>query len=138
MRSPVAVNCRQHDSVLRMPHCPQQPDYFLGAEDRGQLLRRSRVGNLRDQLGPLQCDPIEESQRSDRLLECTPGYPVRFPQMDEVGPDVFRGQLIGRSTEISRKTRNLLNVDLLGPRRVVAYTQILEHPLAQGRHGNSL
>ena len=70
----------------------------LGAEHHRQLLRFACVRDPLRQLGLTQRDPVEETQRTDDLVERRPGD-TAGNQMHLKGAHIFKVELVGRAAE---------------------------------------
>jgi hypothetical protein len=114
--------------------CCEQPLHFIRTQDRGQTLGRSREGDLLDRPGAAERDSVEKAQRTDRLVEGAPGGVLVLDEMDLVGTDLLRTELLRRLTEVASEAGDMVDVRLLRSEGVVAQTQILEHPLAKRGH----
>ena len=63
-------------------------DELVRTQDRGQLARRSRIGDPLRNLRAIQRHTIKEAQRTHRLVDSRPGNPLRN-EIDLKRADVF-------------------------------------------------
>src|SRR5215831_5197842 len=126
------VHRAEDDMVSKGRSSLQQLQDFLRAEDgRQSMVLFGGRNQLHDPIA-LQSDTVEEPQCADGDDSRSHRYLPLVCQVDLVGANFFRTQLVRRFTEMSGEETDLMQVALLCIRREVAHRHVFDHPLAQG------
>jgi hypothetical protein len=133
------ITHRQDHSVLQVVDGAQKaPDFVLAQNDR-KLLRFTAGGNIiLDNPRPLEGDGIEKSQGGDRDDDLTGRETPLLRQVDQICPDLGWPEMLRRSTKISSKPNELLDIHTLCMRGQVADLHIFDHATAKWAHGQLL
>jgi hypothetical protein len=129
----------QKDAVLKIVHRPQEARNFVLAQNNGKLFRLTAGGNIVfDSPWPLEGNGVEKPEGRDRDNDRTGCEMSLLCQVEQVGPDLGRAKMFGRSAKRPAKPNDLLDIRTLRMPRQVADLHILDQPTTKRAHGQLL
>jgi len=81
----------------------QERGHFGGAQQGGERLGPLRVGNKLNHRGLLECDAVEEAERTDNLDDTRPGEVPFLDEIQLILADMFRAQAVWRGPKVLGK-----------------------------------
>ena len=125
--------------MLKIVHSAQEARDFVLAQDDGKLFRLPAGGNIvLDRPWPLESNGVEKPEGGDRDNDRAGCEMSLLRQVEQVGPDLGRAKMFGRSAKIPAKPNDLLDIRTLRMPRKVADLHILDQPATKRAHGQLL
>jgi hypothetical protein len=127
---PRRIERHDQDAMLEVGDDPQETLDLLAAEHYRESLGLLGKGDVLDHVGLAQTDAVEKAQGTDTLIDLGPGTLLSLDEEELKLADLGRTESIGGLAEVLGEFGNAVDVDLDGPRRIVADREILDHLLA--------
>jgi hypothetical protein len=115
----------------------QERCHFGRAQQGGQRLGPLRVGNKLNHPGLLECDAVEEAERTDNLDDTRPGEVPFLDKIELILADMLGAEAVRWGPEILGEVGHTAQIAVDRQRRIVAQVQVVMHALAQSGHGGT-
>ena len=125
--------------MLKIVHRAQEARDFVLAQNSGKLFRLTAGRDIvLDSPWPLESNGVEKPEGGDRDNDRTGCKASLLRQVEQIGPDLARPEMLRRFAKIPAKPDDLFDIRTLRMSRQVADLHILDQPTTKRAHGQLL